>query len=133
MIEASRRLLAANGVNTDLEIAIYDADHGDPARALEAARDEWARRRSVHVADALAWALYVNGRPEEAARYAGRALSLGTRNATFLFHAGMIERALGDDARALELLREALAVNPHFSILHAPTAERVVARLEADR
>ena len=133
VIEATRQLLAANGVDTDLEIAVYDADHGDPARALESARAEWARRHSIHVADALAWALYVNHRPEEAERYSERALSLGTRNATSLFHAGMIERALGDDARALQLLREALDVNPNFSILHAPTAERVVAELEAGR
>jgi tetratricopeptide (TPR) repeat protein len=133
VIEATRQLLAANGVNTDLEIATYDADHGEPERALRAARAEWVRRQSVHVADALGWALYVNDRPEEALRYAERALALGTRNATFLFHAGMIERALGDDARALQLLREALAVNPHFSILHVPTAERVAAELEAGR
>jgi tetratricopeptide (TPR) repeat protein len=133
VIEATRQLLAANGVDTDLEIAVYDADHGDPERALRAARAEWARRESIHVADALGWALYVNDRPQEARRYAERALALGARNATFLFHAGMIERALGDDARSLQLLREALAVNPHFSILHAPTAERVVAELEAGR
>lgn len=133
VIDATRQLLAANGVNTDLEIAIYDADHGDPEAALEAARAEWSRRQSVHVADALAWALFVSDDAARAARYADRALSLGTRNATFLFHAGMIERALGHDARALELLRDALDVNPHFSILHATTVERVVAALEAGR
>ncbi len=133
VIEASRQLQTANGVNPDLELALDAADRGDPSDALASARAEWERRESVHVADALAWALYANGEYEEAARYARRARSLGTRSATFLFHAGMIERALGHDERALRFLRDALAVNPHFSILHVQIAERVVAELEAGR
>jgi hypothetical protein len=62
-----------------------------------------------------------------------RALALGTRNALFLFHAGMIRLALGDDDAARSLLREALDGNAHFSILHAATAERVLDRLESRR
>jgi hypothetical protein len=64
---------------------------------------------------------------------AHRALALGTRNATFLFHAGMIELARGHHDDARRLLREALATNPYFSILHASTARRTLARLEATR
>ncbi len=97
--------------------------------ALAAARSEWSRRRSVHVADALAWALYANGRYEEAAAFADRALRLGTENATFLYHAGMIRLELGDEEAARSFLRRAIAVNPNFSILHADTAERVLSRL----
>jgi tetratricopeptide (TPR) repeat protein len=133
VVEATRSLARANGVNVDLEVALFDADHGDPRAALAAAEAEWARRRSVHVADAYGWALFANGRYEEAAHALDRALSLGARNATFLFHAGMIERARGHEDAALRLLREALATNPHFSILHATTAETVVAELEAAR
>jgi tetratricopeptide (TPR) repeat protein len=133
VVDASRAIAEANGVNVDLEIALFDADHGDPASALEAAEAEWSRRHSVHVADAYAWALYANGRFGQAAEMIERALRLGTRNASFLFHAGMIERALGRDDAARRLLAEAIATNPHFSILHAATAERVLAALEADR
>ena len=45
----------------------------------------------------------------------------------------MIQRALGHDAAARRLLHAALATNPHFSILYSPTAERVLAELEAAR
>jgi tetratricopeptide (TPR) repeat protein len=129
VVRALHELAGGNGVNADLELAVFDADHGDVRGALIAARAEWSRRKSVHVADALAWALYANGRYRAAAAYADRALRLGTENATFLFHAGMIRVALGDQEGARPLLRGAVAANPNFSILHAGTAERVLARL----
>ena len=131
VVRAMHELAVANGVNVDLELALFDADRGDEAGALEAAEAEWGRRQSVHVADALAWALFANGRYEEAADYADRALDLGTRNALFFFHAGMIRLELGDVAGAREALRDALAIDPHFSILHAANAERALAELEA--
>jgi tetratricopeptide (TPR) repeat protein len=133
VVEATRALAATEGVNVDLEVAVFDADHGDAAAALRAADQEWARRESVHVADAYAWALYASGRYADAADMADLALALGTRNATFLFHAGMIERALGHDAAARRLLAEALALNPHFSILHAVAAADALADLEVER
>ena len=133
VVEATRAIARANGVNVDLEIALFDADHGDPEGALAAAEAEWARRDSVHVADAYAWALYASGRYDEAARISKRALELGTRNAVFLFHAGMIERARGHDGAARRLLRRAVTTNPNFSILYATTAERALAELEAGR
>jgi tetratricopeptide (TPR) repeat protein len=112
------RLFQANGVNMDLEIALFDADHHvDLAAGLAAARTEWARRQSVNVADALAWELFANGRPQEALGYANQALNLGTRNALFLFHRGMIERELGQTAAARKDLARAQAINPHFSIV----------------
>jgi tetratricopeptide (TPR) repeat protein len=133
VVEAARALAASEGVNVDLEIAVFDADHGDPAAAIRAAEREWVRRESVHVADAYAWALYASGRYAEAAEMADRALALGTRSASFLFHAGMIERALGHEDAARRLLGEALALNPDFSILHAPAAAEALAELEAGR
>jgi tetratricopeptide (TPR) repeat protein len=129
LVRAEADLFAANGVNTDLEVALFDADHGDPRAALHAARAEWRRRTSVQVADALGWALHVNGRDHEAAPYARRALALGTRNALFMYHAGMIQLGLGHNGRAGALLRTALDVNPSFSIMHAPIARRAVASL----
>lgn len=124
------QLFRANGVNTDLELALFHADHGDPLAALAAAEAEWSRRQSIHVADAFAWALHVNGRDEEAARLARRSLALGTKKGQFLYHAGMIELALGHRDASRRLLRRALEVDPWFSILGVPEARRVLARLE---
>jgi len=133
VVAAMHDLATANGVNVDLELALFDADHGDPEGALAAARAEWARRQSVHVADAYAWALYANGRYERASTFAERALALGTRSALFLFHAGMIRLELGDEVGARRYLSDAVATNPNFSILHAADAARVLATLETGR
>jgi Tfp pilus assembly protein PilF len=129
LVRVEERLFEARGVNVDLELALFEADHGDPSSALRAAREEWRRRRSVHVADAMAWALYTNGRYAEAAGYARRALALGSRNALFLFHAGMIELALGRDDAARALLTRALRANAYFSIPYAAVAKRELAGL----
>jgi tetratricopeptide (TPR) repeat protein len=127
LLRVEERLFEANGVNVDLEIALFDADHGlDLAAGLAAARDEWAKRQSVHVADALAWALYANGRYHEAIVYSNKALALGTRNASFLFHRGMIERTLGRTVAAKKDLRAALDINPHFSILWSAEARTIL-------
>jgi Flp pilus assembly protein TadD len=122
LVHAEEQLFRANGVDIDLELALFDAAHGDPAGALAAARDEWAKRQSVHVADAYAWALHADGRDAEAAVNARKAMALGYRNASFAFHAGMIQLVRGDRAEARRLLSEALRINPHFSIQYSPLA-----------
>jgi tetratricopeptide (TPR) repeat protein len=123
------KLAKASGVATDLETALFAADHGDKAEALRAARAERARRHSVHVDDALAWALHVNGRNAEALRYAQQANALGYRNALFRYHQGMIEKALGRTADARRDLTAALRLNPDFSVLHAPLARTALISL----
>jgi tetratricopeptide (TPR) repeat protein len=133
LVDVETRLLRANGVNVDLEIALFDADRGRGEEALAAARAEWARRQSIHVADAMAWALYASGRAREALGYAERALALGTRNALFVFHRGMIRNALGDAGGARSDLATALAINPSFSVRWAPKAADLLHALEAEQ
>jgi tetratricopeptide (TPR) repeat protein len=130
VVRAEEALFRANGVDVDLEIALFNADHGRPRPALRAARAEWGRRHSIHVADALAWALYANGRYRPAARYARFALKLGTRNALFEFHAGMIDLRLGRLGAARSMLHTAIDTNPNFSILWSPMARATLRRLE---
>jgi tetratricopeptide (TPR) repeat protein len=125
-----QRLYAANGVDTDLELALFDADRGvDVDRAAEHAQAEWAKRRSVHVADVVGWTLYQRGDCRTADVYAHEALRLGTRDALMLFHAGMIAACAGERDRAIHLLSDSLTVNPYFSVRHAPDARRALQSL----
>lgn len=133
LAKAITNLYRSNGVNVDLEQALFDADHGRPKQALRVARAEYGRRQSVHVADALAWALFANGDYEAASKYSREALRLGTRTALFRFHAGMIAAELGKRDEVIEHLSAALEVNPHFSFRHAPVAGRVLEDLKASR
>jgi tetratricopeptide (TPR) repeat protein len=129
LARAEEDLFRAAGVNVDLELALFDADHGKLRAALRTARTEWHRRQSIHVADALAWALYRNGHPTTGLRFERRALALGTRSALFHFHAGMIELALGNRDGARRHLREAFDINPNFSIRYSPLLRRTLRTL----
>jgi Flp pilus assembly protein TadD len=68
----------------------------------------------VFVADALAWALHLNGQDAEALTFADQAARTGWRNATFSYHRGMILAGLGHGAEAVTALADALRVNPNF-------------------
>ena len=128
LAEAMQRLNAANGVRVDLELAGFFADHGDPRVAVRLARSAHAERPTIFAADTLAWALYRDGRERAAARWLDDSLRLGTRNSRLLYHAGMIEAAVGRTGAARNHLQQALGVNPRFSPLDAP---RAAAALEA--
>lgn len=117
------RLLDENGVDANLELALYDADRGvDLPRAVERVRRAHGQRASIQADDALAWTLARSGRCPEARRWSQRSLRLGTRDALLFFHRGMIERCLGDRTAAKRWFRRALALNPHFSVRWAPVA-----------
>ncbi|OAI42869.1 hypothetical protein AYO38_11145, partial [bacterium SCGC AG-212-C10] len=109
LVRAIDTLQSQNGVNLDLEVALFMADRGtDPAGAIERARQAWTNRPNIHSADALAWALYQDGQYEEAQQYATEALKLGTRDSLKEFHAAMIAKALGQTEDARDHLNEAL-------------------------
>ena len=131
LVGAMQNLYAANGVDTDLEMALFLADHPERVEDISAvvadARAAYARRPGVKAADVLAWTLYQAGDYAEAKTASGEALHLGTQDALMLFHAGMIERALGNMDAATAYLRAALELNPHFSVRWAPEARAIVA------
>ena len=105
LVRVQQRLLARAGVNTDTELAVFESDHGRPARGLRLARRAWAAAPSVRSADAVGWALTRSGRPEAGLRWARRARRLGSADPLFAFHAGMAARG----AERRRLLRFALA------------------------
>ncbi len=122
LVETVRQLFAANGVTDDLSSALFAADHGDPATAVASAQTEFERRQNIDANDALAWALHSAGRDAEALPHARTATALGGPNASFLYHRGAIEAALGLTDQARATLAEALDTNPYFSPLHAARA-----------
>ena len=134
LVSVIQQLAAANGMDTDLEMALFDADRGlNLDRAVASAQLQWEQRKSVHVADVLAWTLYRSGRCQEAASISHEALRIGTRDALLLFHAGRIAECAGDADRAARLLREALVVNPSFSVRYAGEARVALQRLDQER
>jgi tetratricopeptide (TPR) repeat protein len=126
LVRAQEQLLRGAGVNTDVEVALFEADHGSPARAVALARAAWRSAPSFRSADALGWALTRAGRPAAGLAWARRAMAPGGRDPNVLFHAGMSARAAGRPALARALLRRALARNPQFSPLRAPQARRAL-------
>jgi tetratricopeptide (TPR) repeat protein len=125
-----------NQVLHNRDLALFYADHDTKlGEALDLAQKELEVRRDVYTLDALAWALYKNGKLAQAAEASEKAMQFGTRDAILLFHAGMIARAQGRPEKARAELKEALAINPHFHLIYANTAQAQLAtsgpRLEA--
>jgi tetratricopeptide (TPR) repeat protein len=131
LVAAIETLYRANGVDMDMEIALFNADHEkNMTETVALARKAYANRPSIHGADALAWALYKSGKYEEARKYSAEALKLDTKDSLKLFHAGMIALKLGDKVQARQYLEEALAINHHFSILYADEAQATLEMLK---
>lgn len=119
LVLAINKLFEANGVNGDLEMARFFADHDMKSqKSLEYARAAYKAQPNTRAADVLAWNLYKSGNYQEAQRYASEALRLGTRDPLKLYHAGMIAKALGQKERAREYLEQARDLNPHFWVLN---------------
>jgi Flp pilus assembly protein TadD len=126
LVGAEEKLLQANGVNTDVDLALFEANHGSPARGVVLARRAWAQAPSVRSADALGWALTRAGRPAGGLRFAHRALALGSRDPMFLFHAGLSAQAAGRASEARADLARSVALNPRFNPVYGAQALRAL-------
>jgi tetratricopeptide (TPR) repeat protein len=89
-------------------------------------------RKDIYGYDLLAWALHKAGRDGEARLAMNEARRLGTRDATLFYHAGIIERSLGDAGRARYFLGEALRVNPRFHPTHPREIRAVLDSLDRE-
>ena len=100
-----------------------------PEEAYASARKEYATRRDIYGADALAWTALKAGKLSEARSAMKEALRLGTKDAKLFFHAGMIANVSGDNAAARDFLNRALTINPQFDPLQTPIAQKVLLAL----
>ncbi len=114
----------------DTDAILFEADHGQPARAVTMAQEALKTRQFIAVHDAYAWALHQAGHNAEALAQADQALALGTRSALFLYHRAVIHDSLGDVAAAHADLRAALRTEPHFHPLHAASARALLNRID---
>lgn len=126
-VEFIGKLDALNKVIYNRQMAMFYANHDRTLdEALALATRELQVRKDIYGYDALAWALYKNGRPQEAAAAISQATRLSTRDAMLYYHAGMIYKALGDDLLAQAMLNEALSINPHFDLLQSRVARETL-------
>ena len=95
MIEVIDQVGQAAQEKANRNIAVIFADHDwHLDRALELAKNELEVRGDVYTYDALAWALYKNGKYAEASEAMKQATKLGTPEPSFRLHARLIEEAL---------------------------------------
>jgi tetratricopeptide (TPR) repeat protein len=121
-----------NQVLHNRDLALFYADHDiklDEALAL--AHKEFEVRHDIYTWDALAWALYKNGKYQEAGDAMDHALRPGARDALLFFHAGMISSRLGQPSQAKERLQTALSINPQFHVIYADVARKQLKTLNA--
>ncbi|MFJ7626270.1 tetratricopeptide repeat protein [Streptomyces sp. NPDC097595] len=133
VLRAQEKLREATGGVADVDGVLFEADHGDPDRAVAMGRTALRQRPFLAVHDAMAWALHRAGRDIEAIEQADLALALGTVSAPFHYHRAMINEALGRTEAARTDLRRALGIDPHFHPVNAPRARAALSRIEAAR
>ena len=108
-------------------LSLFLSNHDrDPSRALRLAEEDLQARHDSGAFDALAWALYRNGRFVEARDMSEKALQLGTSDPAARFHAGLISFALGEPDRAASEVALALELNPFFNPLLAEDARSII-------
>jgi tetratricopeptide (TPR) repeat protein len=127
LVEKIGRLNELNGALYNRQLALFCADHDiKPEDAYANASKEYAVRRDVYGADALAWTALKTGRIPAAQMAIKSALSLGTKDARLFYHAGMIARATGDNSGAREYLKLGLSLSPQFDPLQASIARKAL-------
>lgn len=98
--------------------------------ALAIAEKEHAARKDIFTADVYAWCLYKKGNFQEAKKIIQEAMRLKTKNAQFYYHAGMIEKNLGNNKSAKDFLQKALQTNPSFDLFEAEKAQAALQELK---
>ena len=133
---AGARPLINASTNANRELIVYYLGRGkNPAEALRIAQLEIAERHDVDTLEAYAWALYGNGRYEEAQKQIAAALAVGVREASIFYHAGVIAAKLHDDASAVGYLKQSVELNPssESASLAREALEKLVSKSAAAR
>jgi len=122
-------IVERTGKRTDRRtLALFWATKNTHAEeALMLAQAERSVRGDLYTEDTLAWALYRNGKFDEARAVMERSLAQHTRDARLLYHAGAIRLASGDRSGGTHLLESALSLEQSFDFAGAAEARRLLA------
>ncbi|MGH8935487.1 MAG: tetratricopeptide repeat protein [Acidimicrobiia bacterium] len=129
LVRVIARLQEEAGQVVDLEMALFEADHGRPEQAVNLARRAYAVRPTIYAADALAWSLAQAGEAQAARSYLAEAKRLGTADALFHFHAAVIYEQVGDTNGGRRELGQAFETNPWFTFFLRNRATELADRL----
>ena len=130
LVETIGHLSTLSGTLYNRQLALFYADHGlKPDEAYQNAAKEYEVRRDIYGADAVAWTAFKAGKLSEAQAAIKDALKLGTKDAKFYYHAGMIENAAGNKNEAKRLLGLSLKTNPAFDPLQSVAAKTALEML----
>jgi tetratricopeptide (TPR) repeat protein len=130
LIDVIETMGRAGGEKTNRNLALLFADEDrNLTRALELVQNEVKVRPDIYTHDALAWVLFKLKRYPEAETASNYAISLGTAEPVFYYHAGMIAAARGNKADAKIYLQKALTLNPRFDPDQSSAAKDVLSAL----
>jgi len=124
-VDAIQALYTANGVNVDLELALFAADRRPGKAALGLARKGFATHPSLFGHDVVAWNLFKVGKLGDAAKESAAALRLGSKDPVQRYHAAVIAFARGDRDAATLHMRVVLDTNPRFLAATVADVERL--------
>ena len=124
LVAVIAHLNLASGNIYNRQEALFCADHDiQSEKAYQNAMQEYAVRKDIYGADAVAWTALKAGKLAEAQAAIKEALRLGTRDSKLFYHAGMIAQAAGDRALAGSFLKQALDLSPKFDPLQVRFAQ----------
>ncbi len=100
LVDAIIALSRANGVDIDLEVALYRADHNLTPALIASTRRALTARPGLTGHDSLAWVLHRLGQDREAKTEIAQVIAMGDRDPIYRFHAAAIALGAGDRALA---------------------------------
>ena len=129
LVDAIIALNRANGVDVDLDVAVFLADQRPTASLLATTRKALAKRPGVVGHDALAWVLHRLGMKQEAAAEIAKVVAVGDRDPVYRFHAAAIAAANGNRDEATTQLDIVLSGNPRRAGIRPEELARLATEL----
>ncbi len=120
------------GWNVDREYAAFCLDHIiNLKEALSRAEKEYQRRpANIDAIDTYAWALFKNGKLNEASETISKALNFNSSNALIHYHAGVINLSIGKNDEAVKNLELSLKENLSSYVLFYKDAKEKLLSLK---